>query len=101
MYQLGIIGRGSPKEPSCEIISKSVHQFSIGNRLKLFFLFIALVTILFRETERFEQFWQRVTQETFLYNYCKIYPLVKKEKSITGYSFFSSCGHLVQRSGTV
>ena len=31
-----IFGRGSPKELSCEIISKSVHRFSRRNRLKLF-----------------------------------------------------------------
>ena len=30
-------GRKLPEEPSCEIISKSVHQFSRRSRLKLFF----------------------------------------------------------------
>ena len=44
-----------PKEPSYEIISKSVHGFS-RSRLKLY-LFIALVAILFNGAEPFEQFW--------------------------------------------
>ena len=87
-YQLGIIGRGLPKEPPCEIISKSVHQFRRRNRLKLFFLFIALVAILFKGTELFEHFWQKVPQETFLCNNCKIHPLVKEEKLFAGFSIW-------------
>ena len=36
--------------------------------VKNLFLFIALVAILFNVVVLFEQFWERVTQETFLYN---------------------------------
>ena len=44
----------------------------------------------------------RFTQETFLYNYFKIHPLVKKEKSFKGFFLiFCSGGHFVQQSGTV
>ena len=65
------------------------------------FLFIAPAAILFNIAEFFEQFWKRVTQETFLYNYFKIHLLVQKKKSFEGFSIFSSGGHFVQRSGTV
>ena len=44
--------------------------------VKSLFLFIAVAAILFNVAELFEQFWKRVTQETFLYNYFKIHPLV-------------------------
>ena len=54
--RLSNFGRGSSKEHSCEIISKSIHWFRRRNRLKVF-LFLALVAILFNEAERFEQFW--------------------------------------------
>ena len=69
--------------------------------VKIIFLFIALAAILFNVAEFFEQFWLRVTQETFLYNYFKIHLLVLEKKSFKGFSIFSSGGHLVQRSGTV
>ena len=69
---LSNFGRELPKEPSCEIISKSVNPFSRRSRLKLFFLFIALVAILFNGAEPFEQFWLSGSQETFLCNYFKI-----------------------------
>ena len=69
--------------------------------VKNLFLFIALAAILFNVAEFFEQFWQMVTLETFLYNYFKIHLLVLEKKSFKGFSIFSSGGHLVQRSGTV
>ena len=50
--------------------------------VKSLFLFIALAAILFNVAESFEQFWQRVTQQTFLYNYFKIHPLVQEKKSL-------------------
>ena len=65
------------------------------------FLFIALAAILFNIAEFLEQFWKRVTQGTFLYYYFKIHLLVQEKKSFTGFSIFSSGGHLVQGSGTV
>ena len=69
--------------------------------VKSLFLFIALAAILFNVAEFFEQFWKRVTQGTFVYNYFKIHPLVQEKKSFKGFSFFSSGSHFVQRSGTV
>ena len=65
------------------------------------FLFIALAAILFNVAESFEQFWYRVTQEAFLYNYFKIQFLVQEKKSFKDCSIFSSGGHLIERSGTV
>ena len=71
----------------------------IAEVVKSLFLFIALAAILFNVAEFFEQFWYRVAQETFLYNYFKIHLLVQ-EKLFKGFSIFSSGGHFVQRSGT-
>ena len=93
-------GRQSPKEHSCEIISKSVTNLA-EEVVKSIFLFIALAAILFNLAEFFEHFWLRVTQETFLCNYFKTHPLVPEKKSFKGFSIFSSGGHLVQQSGTV
>ena len=59
------------------------------------------MAILFNRAERFGQFWWTVTLETFPYNYFKIDALVKEKKSFKGFSIFSSCGHPVQRCGTV
>ena len=53
------------------------------------FLFIALVAILFNIAESFEQFWKRVTIETFLYNYFKIHLLVQEKKSFKGFLFLA------------
>ena len=69
--------------------------------VKSLFLFIALAAILFNVAEMFEQFWLRVTQETFLYNYFKIHLLVQEKKSFKGFSIFCSGGHLVQRGGMI
>ena len=82
-------GRQSPKEHSCEIISKSSTALAV-EVVKSLFLFIALAAILFDIAELFEQFWYRVTQEIFLYNYFKIHPMVQKKKSFKGFSVFSS-----------
>ena len=48
------------------------------------FLFKALAAILFKVGKLLEQFWQRVTQETHLYNYFKIHLLVQEKKSFKG-----------------
>ena len=53
---LSNFGRGSPKEPSCKIISKSMRWLRRRSRSKDF-LFLAPVAILFNGAERFEQFW--------------------------------------------
>ena len=57
--------------------------------VKSSFLFIALAAILFNKAELFEQFWQRVTQETFLYNYFKIHLLVLEKKLFKGFLFLA------------
>ena len=54
--------------------------------VKSLFLFIALAAILFNVAEFFEQFWKRVTQGTFLYNYYKIHQLVQEKKLFKGFS---------------
>ena len=59
------------------------------------------MAILFNVAESFEQFLEKVTQETFLYNHFKIHLLVQEKKSFKGFSILSSGGHLVQRSKTV
>ena len=53
---LGNFDGGLTKEHSCDIISKSVHQFS-KEIVWSFFLFIALAAIWFNGAELFEQFW--------------------------------------------
>ena len=88
------LGR-SPEYQWNQIISKSVHWFSRRSPLKLFSIY-SPVAILFNRAERFEQFLYRVTLETFLYNYYKIPSLAKEEKSVEGFSIFSSGGHLIQ-----
>ena len=67
-------GRGSPKEPSCKIFSKSMHWLRRRSHLKVFlflalsihiaeevvkslFLLIALAACLFNVAEAFQQFW--------------------------------------------
>ena len=69
--------------------------------VKSLFLFIAMAAILFNVAESFEQFWLRVTQETFLYNYFKIHFLIQEKKSFKDSSIFGYGGHLVQWSRTV
>ena len=64
--------------------------------VKSLFLFIALAAILFNVAEFFEQFWKRVTQGTFLYNYFKIHLLVLEKKSFKGFSIFSSAERFEQ-----
>ena len=60
------------------------------------------MAILFNVAESFEQFWLRVSQETFLNNYFKIHLLVQEKKSFNkSFSVFSSGGHIIQRSETV
>ena len=56
--------------------------------VKSSFLFIALAAILFHVAESFKQFWWRVTQETFLYNYFKICLQVQEKKSFKGFFYF-------------
>ena len=57
--------------------------------VKSLFLFIALAAILFNVAKFFEQFWKRVTQGTFLYNYFKIHLLVQEKKLFKGFLFLA------------
>ena len=82
----------------CDTALRGILVSEISER---FYLFIALAATLFNGAKRFEQFWWRVIQEIFLYNYFKMHPLVKAEKSSEGFSIFSSGGHFVQLSKTV
>ena len=50
-------GKGLSKEPSCKIISKSMHWLRRRSSFKVFFLFLALAAILFNGAERFEPFF--------------------------------------------
>ena len=52
---LSNFSRELPKEPSCEIVSKSATD--LAEVVSSSFLFIALVAILFNGAEPFEQFW--------------------------------------------
>ena len=70
--------RQSPKEHSCEIISKTDLAEEV---VKSIFLFIALAAILFSVAESTR--WLR------------------RRNRFKGFSIFSSGGHLVQWSGTV
>ena len=44
---------------------------------------------MFNGAEGFEQFWLRVNQGTFLYNYFKIHPLVQEKKLFKGFLFLA------------
>ena len=50
-------GGRSAEEHSCDIVSKYVHWFSRRSGFKLFFLFIALVAILFNRVELLQYFF--------------------------------------------
>ena len=50
------LGRGSPKEPYCKIISKLMYWLKRRSRLKVF-LFLAMAAIVFNGAERSELFW--------------------------------------------
>ena len=89
--------RKLPKEPS---LFQNLST-DLADVVKSLFLFIALAASLFNVAESFEQFWYRVNQETFLYNYFKIHLFFQEKKLFKGFSIFSSGGHLVQRSRTV
>ena len=80
------VGRQSPKEYSCEIISNLSIDIPV-EVVKSLFLFIALAAFLFIVAESFEDFWLRVTQEIFLHNYFKIHLLVQEKKSFKGFLF--------------
>ena len=93
------LGR-SPEYHWNQIISKSVHRFS--RSYLSFFLFIALVAILFNRAERFERnFGRQSRKKHSCIIISKSMHWLKEEKSFKGFSIFSSGGHLVQRSGTI
>ena len=78
--------KGSPKEHSCEIISKSDQQYRRRRFLKNFFMSLLckkppFTRAMFLGKSKFrEHFLKRVTQGTFLWNYFKIGPAVLEDK---------------------
>ena len=78
--------KGSPKEHSFEIISKSDLQFQRRRFFKNFFMSVQckkppFTAAMFIDGSKFHgQVLKRVTQETFLWNYFKIGPAVPEEK---------------------
>ena len=84
-------GKGSHKEHFCEIIiMKSVHWSRRRCHLKVFLFFFSISGSNFGKEshkQRFKQLWQRVTQETFLWNYYEIGPLVKEGMSFKWFFF--------------
>ena len=59
---LSIFGRGSPKEPSCKISSKSMHWLRRRSHLKVF-LFLTLAAIMLNGAERFSNFGRQSPSE--------------------------------------
>ena len=94
-------GRGLAKEHLCEIISKSVHPFSIGSCLKLFSIYSPGGQFVQQSGTVRAILVDSHLRNIPVYFFFKIDALVKEEKSIDGFSIFSSGGHLVQRSRTV
>ena len=76
--------KGSPKEHSCEIISKSDQQFR-RRFFKNFFMSLQckkppFTTAMFMGGSKFcEYILKRVTKRTFLWNYFKIWPAVSEK----------------------
>ena len=81
-----IFWKGSLKEYSCEIISKSNQQFRRRRFFKNFFMSLwceqpPFTRAMFMVGSKFrEHFLKRVIQETFLWNYFKIWPAVSETK---------------------
>ena len=77
--------KGSPKEHSCKIISKSDQWFR-RRFFKNFFMYIQckkppFTRAMFKDGSKFrEQFLKRVTRGIFLWNYFKIWPGVSEKK---------------------
>ena len=96
---LSNFSRELPKEPSCEIISKSATD--LAEVIKRSFLFIAQVAILFNGVEPFGNFGRGLAKERF----CEIIPksvhLFSRGSCLKLFSIYSPGGHLVQQSGTV
>ena len=75
--------KGSPKEHSCEIISKSDQPFQRKRFLKELlkkFNFVAMATRVFDGIEFCEQFFTRTSQGTFLPSLVQIGPSVWEKK---------------------
>ena len=78
--------KGSPKEHSCEIISKPDQQFRRRRFFKNFFMSVQCTqppftrAMFLGESKFHEQFSKRVTQGTFLWNYFKIGTVVPEKK---------------------
>ena len=94
---LSNFGTKLPKDPSCEIISKSVHRFS-RSCLKAFILFIALAAILFNGAEPLNNFGRELAKEHFCEIISKSVHRFSRRKLS---SIYSPGGHFVQQSRTV
>ena len=94
---LSIFGRGLPKKHSCKIILKSVHRFSRRSCLKLFSIYSPGGNFVQR-TRTVSAILVWVTPETSLYNYFKIDPLVKEEKSLKVFLFLALAAILLNGS---
>ena len=77
--------RELPKEPSLfQNLSTDLEEEVVKS-----LFFIALAAILFDVAESFEQFWKRVTQGTFLYNYFKIHLFFRKRSRLKVFLFLA------------
>ena len=94
-------GRRLAKEHFCEIISKSVHQFSRGSCLKLFSIYSHRLILISTERNGLSNFGGQSPKEHSCIIFFKIDALVKEKKSFEGFSIFSPGGHFVQRSRSV
>ena len=83
---------GEPKHISVKLFQ---NLFTGLTEVVKYFLFIALVAILFNGAERFQQFVRQSPKEIFLYNYFKIEALIKEEKSFKGFSILALAAILI------
>ena len=92
-------GRGSTKEHFSEIILKIVHWSRRRCHLKVFFLFLSLVAILFRATHHFRNFGRRSSKENFYEIILKSVHWSRRGCHLEVFHFFSSGRLFLQWSG--
>ena len=94
---LSNFNRELPKEPSCEIISKSVNRFSRRSRLKLFSIY-SPGPFCSTEWNHSSNFSRGLANEPFCEIISKSVSRISRRKLI---SIYSPGGHFVQHSGMV
>ena len=94
-------GKMSPKEHFREKTSKFINRFSRRGPLKLFFLFLALVVMLFNGANGLSKFTGRTPKEHSCDIVSKSNHWFSRRGRFKLLSIYSSGGHLVQQSGTV